>query len=114
VGRAIVVQISAQELRKHLRGIHALGIGLREVGRAVIVHHAGHLAGEFPIRAGAFELFHSTREAEEENQVSARAAARGSNSLRVDAEPGRVGAQKPHRRLHIMNGRGKLIAGSQR
>ena len=110
VGEALVVEIAAEKLRQHFGGVHRFGIGLREVGGPVLVHHALHGARLVAIRAGAFELLDAGGEAEHQHQVAAGAAAERADVVGVEVVLRRVGAQEANRGLDVLHGGGKLIA----
>ena len=106
----LVIEIAPEKLRQDLGGVHRFGIGLREIGGSILVHHALHGARLVAIRAGAFELLDAGGEAEHQHQMAAGAAAERADVVGVDVVFRRVGAQKADRGLDVLHGGGKLIA----
>ena len=105
-----MVEIAAEKLRKHFGGVHRFGIGLRKVGRSVLVHDALHGARLVAIRTRAFEFFHSRGQSQHEHQMAAGAAAEGADVGRVEVVFRRIGAKKANRGFHVLHRGGELIA----
>ncbi len=109
----LVLQITAQPQRQHQVRIHAPAVGLREVGRPIVVHHRLHLCRLLLIRPIAVERPAVAGQPQHQNQMTSRRSARGADVLRVNSVLRRIGPQKADRRLHILHRGRKLVTRRQ-
>src|SRR5215470_11286694 len=98
-----MLQVATKKQWKDVCRVHALTVGLREIGWPVVVHDARNTAGLFGIWPAAFKLRNSTGESKEQRQMPSGGTARGSDPVRVDAETRCVSSQPAHSSLHIVD-----------
>ena len=109
---ALVLHVAAEEQRQHLGRVDAAAVGLGEIAGAVKVDDAGDPAGRAGM-IGSVEPLDVAGDAEKVRQVPAGGVAGDADAVGVDVILFRIDPQPTHRRLHVVDRRGKLVFGRE-